>query len=49
MNMGEAGTLAKQGRNVLIYTGHQMNWEYGNWVMSGIPGNMGGCLYENKK
>lgn len=48
MNMGESKLLAEQGRNILFCTGHQMNWEYGNWVMSRIPGTWVGVYMKIK-
>ncbi len=48
MNMGESKLLAEQGRNILFCTGHQMNWEYGNWVMSEIPGRWVGVYMKIK-
>lgn len=34
MNLDACNALAAKGRNLQFSCGHQMNWEYGNWVMS---------------
>jgi KDO2-lipid IV(A) lauroyltransferase len=34
MDLGECNALAAQGKNLVFCTGHQMNWEYGNRLMS---------------
>lgn len=34
MNLDECNAIAAKGKNLQFSCGHQMNWEYGNWVMS---------------
>ncbi|MEO8770442.1 MAG: lipid A biosynthesis acyltransferase [Ferruginibacter sp.] len=34
MNLDECNALAAKGKSLQFSCGHQMNWEYGNWVMS---------------
>src|SRR5205809_306618 len=34
MDLSECNALAAQGKNLVFCTGHQMNWEYGNRLMS---------------
>ncbi len=34
MDLDACNALAAQGKNLQFSCGHQMNWEYGNWVMS---------------
>ena len=30
----EIEKLIAKGKNIQMHSGHQMNWEYGNWIMS---------------
>lgn len=32
MDCAEANALGAAGKNIQFHSGHQMNWEYGNWV-----------------
>ena len=34
MDLDECNVLAAKGKSIQFSCGHQMNWEYGNWVMS---------------
>lgn len=34
MNLDECNAIAAKGKSIQFSCGHQMNWEYGNWVMS---------------
>lgn len=34
MDLDACNALAAKGKNLQFSCGHQMNWEYGNWVMS---------------
>lgn len=34
MNLDACNALAAKGKSLQFSCGHQMNWEYGNWVMS---------------
>lgn len=34
MDLDECNALAAKGKSIQFSCGHQMNWEYGNWVMS---------------
>ncbi|MEO7522693.1 MAG: lysophospholipid acyltransferase family protein, partial [Ferruginibacter sp.] len=34
MDLDECNALAAKGKSLQFSCGHQMNWEYGNWVMS---------------
>ena len=34
MNLDKCNAIAAKGKSLQFSCGHQMNWEYGNWVMS---------------
>jgi Kdo2-lipid IVA lauroyltransferase/acyltransferase len=34
MNVEACNVIAAKGKNIQFCSGHQMNWEYGNWAMS---------------